>query len=264
YVLRRIMRRAMRHAHLLGAKDPLMHRMVGSLTGEMGNAFPELIRAKPLIEETLLREETNFRQTLANGLKLLDAEIADMGEGDILPGETAFKLYDTFGFPYDLTEDALRAQSLGVDREGFDKAMAEQKAAARAAWKGSGDQASDAVWFDISEREGSTTGRVVAALLKVAQDQGTDHISSAQITSVMSEDFKMEMKPGSVGKQLKSLHFETSNHRVLGQGRARYIKWDSRLVRKVMRRYVPIEDRKDFDDLFKNGEDEANGVDMEV
>ena len=133
-----------------------MHRMVGSLTGEMGNAFPELIRAQPLIEETLLREEVNFRQTLANGLKLLDAEIADMDEGDVLPGETAFKLYDTFGFPYDLTEDALRAQSLGVDREGFDKAMAEQKAAARAAWKGSGDQASDAVWFDIAEREGST------------------------------------------------------------------------------------------------------------
>ena len=156
YVLRRIMRRAMRHAHLLGTKDPLMHRMVGSLTGEMGNAFPELIRAQPLIEETLLREETNFRQTLANGLKLLDAEIADMSEGDILPGETAFKLYDTFGFPYDLTEDALRNQSLGIDREGFEKAMAEQKTAARAAWKGSGDQASDAVWFDIAEREGST------------------------------------------------------------------------------------------------------------
>ncbi|NVD27331.1 alanine--tRNA ligase [Parasphingorhabdus flavimaris] len=156
YVLRRIMRRAMRHAHLLGAADPLMHRMVGSLTGEMGNAFPELIRAQPLIEETLLREETNFRQTLANGLKLLDAEIVDMGEGDVLPGATAFKLYDTYGFPYDLTEDALRAKSLGVDREGFDKAMAEQKAAARAAWKGSGDQASDTVWFDIAEREGST------------------------------------------------------------------------------------------------------------
>jgi len=156
YVLRRIMRRAMRHAHLLGAKDPLMHRMVGALTAEMGNAFPELIRAKALIEETLSREEINFRQTLANGLKLLDAEIAEMGAGDILPGETAFKLYDTFGFPYDLTEDALRAQSLGVDREGFDRAMAEQKAAARAAWKGSGDQASDAVWFDIAEREGST------------------------------------------------------------------------------------------------------------
>ena len=156
YVLRRIMRRAMRHAHLLGAKDPLMHRMVGALTGEMGNAFPELIRAKPLIEETLLREESNFRRTLDKGLKLLDAEIADMEEGDVLPGETAFKLYDTFGFPYDLTEDALRAKSLSVDREGFDTAMAEQKSAARAAWKGSGDQASEAIWFDIAEREGST------------------------------------------------------------------------------------------------------------
>ena len=156
YVLRRIMRRAMCHAHLLGAKDPLMHRMVGALTGEMGNAFPELIRAKPLIEETLLREESNFRRTLDKGLKLLDAEISDMKEGDVLSGETAFKLYDTFGFPYDLTEDALRAKSLSVDREGFDTAMAEQKSAARAAWKGSGDQASEAIWFDIAEREGST------------------------------------------------------------------------------------------------------------
>lgn len=156
YVLRRIMRRAMRHAHLLGSQDPLMHRMVGALTGEMGNAFPELIRAKPLIEETLLREETNFRRTLDKGLKLLDAEIADMQEGDTLPGATAFKLYDTFGFPYDLTEDALRAKSLGVDRGGFDAAMEEQKSAARAAWKGSGDQASETVWFDIAEREGGT------------------------------------------------------------------------------------------------------------
>ncbi|GAB5485252.1 MAG: hypothetical protein Pars93KO_16860 [Parasphingorhabdus sp.] len=133
-----------------------MHRMVGALTGEMGNAFPELIRAKPLIEETLLREETNFRRTLDKGLKLLDAEIADMNDGDVLPGTTAFKLYDTYGFPYDLTEDALRAKSLGVDRDGFDAAMAEQKAAARAAWKGSGDQASETVWFNIAEREGST------------------------------------------------------------------------------------------------------------
>ncbi|GAB5488160.1 MAG: alanine--tRNA ligase [Parasphingorhabdus sp.] len=156
YVLRRIMRRAMRHAHLLGSKDPLMHRLVGSLTSEMGNAFPELIRARPLIEETLLREETNFRRTLDKGLKLLDAEIADMDAGDTLPGETAFKLYDTYGFPYDLTEDALRAESLLVDRAGFDEAMAQQKAAARAAWKGSGEQASDAIWFDIAEREGST------------------------------------------------------------------------------------------------------------
>jgi alanyl-tRNA synthetase len=156
YVLRRIMRRAMRHAHLLGASEPLMHRLVGGLVAEMGGAYPELIRAQPLIQETLLREETRFRQTLDKGLKLLDEATAGMQAGDTLPGETAFKLYDTFGFPYDLTEDALRAQSLGVDRVGFDAAMAQQKAAARAAWKGSGEKASDEIWFDIAENAGST------------------------------------------------------------------------------------------------------------
>ncbi|RVT42080.1 alanine--tRNA ligase [Sphingobium algorifonticola] len=156
YVLRRIMRRAMRHAHIIGAKDPLMHRLVGSLVSEMGAAYPELVRAQPLIEETLLREETRFRQTLEKGLRLLDEATAGMGEGDTLPGETAFKLYDTYGFPYDLTEDALRSQGLGVDRAGFDAAMAEQKAAARAAWKGSGDKASDDIWYDIADSEGGT------------------------------------------------------------------------------------------------------------
>lgn len=156
YVLRRIMRRAMRHAHILGAKDPLMHRMVPALVAEMGGAYPELVRAQPLIEATLLQEETRFRQTLANGLKLLDEATAGMGEGDTLPGETAFKLYDTYGFPYDLTEDALRPQGMHVDREGFDAAMAQQKAAARAAWKGSGAKASDDVWFDIAEELGGT------------------------------------------------------------------------------------------------------------
>ncbi|WP_179504326.1 MULTISPECIES: alanine--tRNA ligase [unclassified Sphingomonas] len=156
YVLRRIMRRAMRHAHLLGAKDPLMHRLVGSLVTEMGQAYPELGRAQPLIEEVLQREETRFRQTLSNGLRLLDEASAGLGEGDKLPGETAFRLYDTFGFPYDLTEDALRARGVSVDRAGFDAAMAQQKAAARAAWKGSGDAASSEVWFDIAEREGAT------------------------------------------------------------------------------------------------------------
>src|SRR5690606_29922896 len=129
YVLRRIMRRAMRHAHLLGASDPLMHRLVPSLVAEMGAAYPELVRAQPLIEETLKLEETRFRQTLANGLRLLDEATSGMKAGDTLPGATAFKLYDTFGFPYDLTEDALRAQGFGVDRTGFDAAMAEQKAA---------------------------------------------------------------------------------------------------------------------------------------
>jgi alanyl-tRNA synthetase len=156
YVLRRIMRRAMRHAHLLGAKDPLMHRLVPALVTEMGQAYPELGRAQALIEETLQREEIQFRRTLTNGLKLLDETTAGLGEGDSLPGETAFKLYDTFGFPYDLTEDALRARGIGVDKAGFDAAMAQQKAAARAAWKGSGQAADGEVWFDIAEREGAS------------------------------------------------------------------------------------------------------------
>jgi len=156
YVLRRIMRRAMRHAHLLGAAEPLMHRLVPALVSEMGAAYPELVRAQPLIEETLKLEEARFRQTLANGLRLLDEATGPMKAGDTLSGAVAFKLYDTFGFPYDLTEDALRAQNLNVDRAGFDAAMAEQKAAARAAWKGSGDKASDDVWFDIAEEFGGT------------------------------------------------------------------------------------------------------------
>ncbi len=156
YVLRRIMRRAMRHAHLLGAKDPLMYRLLPSLTAEMGAAYPELIRAQPLIAETLEREETKFRQTLEKGLRLLDEATVGMGAGATLPGDVAFKLYDTFGFPYDLTEDALRTQDIAVDRAGFDAAMAQQKAAARAAWKGSGEKASDEIWFDLAETHGST------------------------------------------------------------------------------------------------------------
>jgi alanyl-tRNA synthetase len=156
YVLRRIMRRAMRHAHLLGAQDPLMWRLVPALVAEMGAAFPELVRAQPLIEATLQQEETRFRQTLVNGLKLLDEATAGLGAGGTLTGETAFKLYDTYGFPYDLTEDALRSQGLHVDRQGFDAAMAEQKAKARAAWKGSGAKANEEVWFDLAEEHGAT------------------------------------------------------------------------------------------------------------
>jgi len=156
YVLRRIMRRAMRHVHLLGARDPLMHRLVPALVTEMGAAYPELARAQSLIEDVLLREEARFRQTLHNGLKLLDEATAGLNSGSKLPGETAFRLYDTFGFPYDLTEDALRPRGIAVDRAGFDEAMARQKAAARAAWKGSGDAAASEVWFDIAEREGAS------------------------------------------------------------------------------------------------------------
>ena len=156
YVLRRIMRRAMRHAHLLGATDPLMYRLVPALVRQMGAAYPELVRAQPLIEETLKLEETRFKQTLDRGLKLLDDELAGLPEGAELPGESAFRLYDTYGFPLDLTQDALREKGRTVETEGFDAAMAEQKAKARAAWAGSGEAADATVWFDIAETHGAT------------------------------------------------------------------------------------------------------------
>ncbi|QQA41402.1 alanine--tRNA ligase [Pelagovum pacificum] len=156
YVLRRIMRRAMRHAHLLGVQDPLMHRLVPALVTQMGAAYPELRERQRAIEETLQAEEVRFRQTLDRGLKLLDEETADFGEGSSLPGETAFKLYDTFGFPLDLTQDALRSRGIEVDTAGFDSAMAEQKARARAAWSGSGETADQTIWFDIADDNEST------------------------------------------------------------------------------------------------------------
>ena len=156
YVLRRIMRRAMRHAHILGSKDPLMYRLVPSLVAEMGEAYPELKRAEALTSETLRIEETRFRDTLARGLKLLDEATAKMKLGDTLPGDVAFKLYDTFGFPRDLTEDALRERGMKVDIAGFDAAMAAQKADARKAWSGSGEASTDKTWFQLREELGPT------------------------------------------------------------------------------------------------------------
>ncbi len=156
YVLRRIMRRAMRHAHLVGAKDPVMHRLVPELVRQMGQAFPELGQAQLLIEDTLLTEETRFKATLERGLKLLEEELAALPGAADLPGETAFKLYDTFGFPLDLTQDALREMGRKVDTAGFDAAMAEQKAKARAAWSGSGEAADATIWYDIAEEKGTT------------------------------------------------------------------------------------------------------------
>ena len=156
YVLRRIMRRAMRHAHLLGARDPVMYRLVPALIAQMGAAFPELGRAQSLIEETLKQEELRFRETLERGLRLLDDEVAGLADGAELPGRAAFKLYDTFGFPLDLTQDALREQGRSVDTDGFDAAMAEQKAKARAAWAGSGDVGDADVWFDVVDQHGAT------------------------------------------------------------------------------------------------------------
>ncbi|MBP7066354.1 alanine--tRNA ligase [Ferrovibrio sp.] len=156
YVLRRIMRRAMRHAQLMGCKEPLMHRLVPALVGAMGRAYPELGRAEALIAETLKLEETRFKQTLERGLKLLDEASTGMSKGDMLPGEVAFKLYDTFGFPLDLTQDALRPRGIGVNLDGFQDAMAAQKAEARKAWAGSGEAATERVWFEIKEEQGAT------------------------------------------------------------------------------------------------------------
>ena len=156
YVLRRIMRRAMRHAHLMGCAEPLMWRLVPALMREMGQAFGELVRAEPLITETLKLEETRFKETLARGLRLLDEATEGLTPGAPLAGETAFRLYDTYGFPLDLTEDALRAEGRAVERAGFEACMERQRVAARRAWTGSGEAASDAVWFEIRERVGAT------------------------------------------------------------------------------------------------------------
>ncbi len=156
YVLRRIMRRAMRHAHILGAQDPMVYRLVPTLVHEMGDAYPELGRAQALITETLKLEESRFKKTLGTGLKLLEDETRDLGAGGTLKGDVAFKLYDTFGFPLDLTQDVLRARDIKVDNEGFEKAMDEQRAKARAAWAGSGDTADQAIWFDVRQKAGAT------------------------------------------------------------------------------------------------------------
>ncbi|HYE47334.1 MAG TPA: alanine--tRNA ligase, partial [Caulobacter sp.] len=175
YVLRRIMRRAMRHAHLLGAEEPLMHRLVPTLTAEMGGAYGELRRAEPAIVDTLRQEEERFRRTLGRGMGLLDEATAGLAEGGVLSGEVAFKLYDTYGFPLDLTQDAVRAKGLTVDTEGFDAAMKGQQDNSRANWKGSGQKAAAAAWFGVRGLSGATeftgyesvdgTGMVVALMV---------------------------------------------------------------------------------------------------
>jgi alanyl-tRNA synthetase len=156
YVLRRIMRRAMRHAELLGMKQPLLHKLVPTLVREMGAAYPELPRTEALISETLLLEETRFRKTLERGLRLLDEESAGLNKGDVFKGETAFKLYDTYGFPLDLTQDALKSRGVTVDTEAFNVSMEQQRQDARRAWKGTGDAKSEAGWFELRDRHGAT------------------------------------------------------------------------------------------------------------
>ncbi|MQP65573.1 alanine--tRNA ligase [Niveispirillum sp. SYP-B3756] len=156
YVLRRIMRRAMRHAHMLGAKEPVMHRLVPALVREMGGHYAELVRAQALITETLRLEETRFKQTLERGLKLLDEAEGNLADGQALPGNVAFTLYDTYGFPLDLTQDVLRGRKRGVDVDGFNAAMDEQRKKARASWAGSGEAATDRVWFEVKDELGAT------------------------------------------------------------------------------------------------------------
>ena len=175
YVLRRIMRRAMRHVHLLGVKEPMIYKLLPALQAEMGEAYPELYQAQALISDTIQSEEMRFIKTMENGLRLLDEETASMGEGDTLSGRTAFKLYDTYGFPLDMTQDALKLRKIKVDEEGFKTAMDEQKAAARKNWAGSGDAGTEKVWFELQDKLGSneflgyntlSTDGVVTALVQ--------------------------------------------------------------------------------------------------
>ena len=156
YVLRRIMRRAMRHAHIMGTKEPLLWQLVSTLVEEMGVAFPELKRAEPLIKETLKLEETRFRETLSRGLGFLESAVKNLAKGSTLPGEMAFKLYDTYGFPLDLTQDALKSRGILVDQQGFDNAMQIQREAARSAWAGSGDSKTDTIWFNVRDKVDAT------------------------------------------------------------------------------------------------------------
>jgi len=205
YVLRRILRRAARHAHMLGAKDPVMHRLVPALVRQMGAAYPELVRAQALIEETLKLEETKFRVTLDRGLKLLDDELSGLPEGAELPGAAAFKLYDTYGFPLDLTQDALREKGLKVDTAGFDAAMAEQKAKARASWAGSGEAKDAKIWFEIAEEKGVTeflgydTEKAEGQILALVVDGAEVEAAKGAVTIVVNQTPFYAESGGQVG-----------------------------------------------------------------
>jgi alanyl-tRNA synthetase len=221
YVLRRIMRRAMRHAHLLGATDPVMHRLVPALVGQMGGAYPELARGQAMIEETLRLEETRFKTTLDRGLRLLDDEVARLPEGGDLPGAAAFRLYDTYGFPLDLTQDALREKGRGVDVAGFDAAMAEQKAKARASWAGTGETKDAAIWFDLAEAHGGTEflgydleaaeGQVLAVVAGGAAV--AEATAGAQVQIILNQTPFYAESGGQVGDQ-GTLRTETGTARI--------------------------------------------------
>ncbi|HCV88900.1 MAG TPA: alanine--tRNA ligase, partial [Alphaproteobacteria bacterium] len=213
YVLRRIMRRAMRHLHQLGCQDPVMFRLVPALVAEMGAQYPELGRAQSLISETLKLEETRFKETLGRGLRLLNEEIEGKESGGTLAGATAFKLYDTFGFPLDLTQDFMRGYGWQVDTDGFDAAMAEQKAAARRAWSGSGDAATETIWLDLGERLGATEFLGY-----------TSESAEGQVTALVVEGAETDSASGSVAVIANQTPFYAESGGQ--QGDSGVISWD--------------------------------------
>jgi alanyl-tRNA synthetase len=213
YVLRRIMRRAMRHAHMLGAQDPVMHQLVPALVRAMGGHYAELKQAESLITETLKLEETRFRQTLDRGLKLLDTELGKLPDGATLPGDAAFRLYDTFGFPLDLTQDALREMGRAVDVKGFEAAMAEQKAKARASWAGSGEAADQTIWFELADKHGSTEF--------LGYDTET---AEAQVLALVVDGKSVETSDGAVQIVVNQTPFYAESGGQVGD--SGYLRWD--------------------------------------
>jgi alanyl-tRNA synthetase len=216
YVLRRIMRRAMRHAHILGAQEPLMYRLAPTLIGEMGEAFPELARARPVIEAQLHEEEDRFRRTLGNGLKLLEDELSGLKAGKKLAGETAFKLYDTFGFPLDLTQDILRGRGLEVDVAGFEAAMERQREKGRESWAGSGEATSGDVWLKLADQGGATTflgygEEAASATLLAIVEKGApaSRLSAAAEAALIFDRTPFYAESGGQAGDQGSIHFES-------------------------------------------------------
>jgi len=270
YVLRRIMRRAMRHAQLLGAKDPLMWKLAPTLVAEMSLAYPELVRAQTLIADTLLSEETRFRATLARGLAILDEETAALGRGAKLSGETAFKLYDTYGFPLDLTEDALRPRGIGVDKEVFNAAMERQRAEARKAWSGSGETATEALWFALKERLGATEflgyetekseGVVTAILhdgaeafsLKTRRARRADPQSDALLRRVGRTDRRCrpDARPRRALSRREHAEKARRHHRPRGRRRGRRDRARNGARTRRRSRAAPTDARQSFGDAY--------------
>jgi alanyl-tRNA synthetase len=230
YVLRRIMRRAMRHIHQLGYKEPLMHQMLDPLIQEMGHAYPELSRAEKLIREILLQEEIKFKQTLDKGLKLLDEELLSLTKGNKLDGQVAFKLYDTYGFPLDLTQDILKTKEISVDTEGFNNCMQEQKIRARAAWAGSGEQATAEIWFDLYQKHGATDFlgyknlEAQALILEVTPESNDQQIIITNQTPFYGESGGQMGDIGSLTTTSGEKIEITDTKKFLGKLHAHYIK----------------------------------------